>query len=108
MDSKVDQPFHIYTENEVDTLCGEKNDHSTIRAGYFHIISGKLFWFYGRGSVPVVDKNPMGIRNFGSFKMPMLEDDSMFIVVPGWKTRFHVCYMCEHCMGLLRLSQLDE
>lgn len=108
----MDTETHIYTEGLVETLCGEKNDKKLLSLGYFVAKQDCLFWHNRRGIIQIKDESqqtrakmnraftPMG-------KLPELDNKYRYIAVPSSKYKTSIMLMCNDCMAIMRLRELE-
>jgi len=107
----IDLPTHIYHSNLIDTLCGEPNKKEQLNEGYFFVKHTALLYYYGFGHIQITDE-PIRSKsrlqpNAALGKLPEMEEDVRHIIVPGVRSRFTVRRMCNDCLALHRLQELE-
>lgn len=108
----IDLPTHIYHSNLVETLCGEPNRSDQLNDGYFFVKHTALLYYYGFGHVqikdePILSKSKLRPSIVAVGKLPEMEEDVRHIIVPGVRSRFAVRRMCNDCLALHRLQELE-
>lgn len=105
----MDSETHIYTEGLVETLCGETNDKSVLKYGYFFSKDTTLYW-NNVGNTIAVSNGPINSRYIGMpplGRLPELGEGNSYIAVPTYRYRTSIILMCNDCMAIQRLRELE-
>lgn len=104
----TDQVLHIYSDNLVDTLCGERNTNAMIRSGIIVSRDKGKFLTYNEQPVISVDNNVLAPQDYSHvYPQEFLSDGERFIRARDEKMRMVIVHLCPDCVAMHALRSFE-